>query len=98
MHQTIVVGAIKMKMINRETILETLVEVDSPTAFPAGNVVAGLDIITDVVGAARFSKEDGFYKTVAVDTMLAYNFSKKDCVYLQALGWFIESEYLVIRI
>lgn len=98
MHHTTAVGAIKMEMIDRETILENLVEVDSATTFPAGNVVAGLDIITDTVGATRFSKEDGLYKTIAVDTMLAYNFSKEDCKCLQAFGWFIESEYLVIRI
>lgn len=85
-----------MKMITRETILTIFTETDADTMQFCNDLIDGLRIINEYVGAVSVRCDGNRWLTVAVDTMLAYNFSEEDCEELSKLGWFIEAEYLVI--
>ena len=85
-----------MKMIDRNTILTILAKTDEDTMHFCNDFLDGLRIINEYVGAASVRCDGSKWLTVAVDSMLAYNFSEKDCDELSELGWYIEAEYLVI--
>lgn len=85
-----------MEMINRETILEILVMRDD--AFFCNDFLDGLKLIGSFVGAVRVVRDEDNYATVAVDTMLAYNFSEEACKELNDLGWYVDEEYLRIQL
>jgi len=83
-------------MTTRETILTVLAKTDDDTLQFCNDLLDGLKIINEYVGAVSVRCDGNRWLTVAVDTMLAYNFSEEDCDKLSELGWFIEAEYLVI--
>jgi len=82
-------------MITRETIL-TILTKSEDDARGCDDLIDGLRIINEYVGAVKVRCEGYRWSTVAVDSMLAYNFSEEDCELLSKFGWFIEAEYLVI--
>lgn len=92
-----------MKMINRETILNILAqnhEDDDGVAVDC--LFRGLLIISKYFGSVRvepIKTDDDIYtvKTIALDSMLAYNFSEEDVEKLHGLGWFIYEEYLTLE-
>jgi len=87
-----------MKMITRETILTILTEPNVGqviTLITCHGVLDGIKIINEYC-SPRVVCNEGQWKTVAVDTMLAFNFSEESCEKLSKLGWYIEAEYLVI--
>jgi len=85
-----------MEMITRGTILTILTKASDDSLCFCNDFLDGLKIINEYVGAVSVRCDDNRWLTVAVDTMLAYNFSEEDCDKLSELGWFIEAEYLVI--
>ncbi len=88
-------------MIDRETILNILAQNHDDEDVVVDYLFRGILIISKYVGAVRVEpiKTDSYYtvKTIALDTMLAYNFSEEDVKKLHGLGWFIYEEYLTVE-
>ena len=90
-----------MKMIDRNTILNILAQNHDDEVVPVDYFFQGILIISKYVGNVKVTpiKTDSYYtiKTIAVDSMLAYNFSEDDVQKLHGLGWFIFEEYLTVE-
>lgn len=92
-----------MKMIDRNTILNILAQNhdDIAEVVSVDYFFQGILIISEYVGSVKVTpiKTDSYYtvKTIALDSMLAYNFSEEDVQKLHGLGWFIFEEYLTVE-
>lgn len=91
-------------MITREEILNILAQNhdDEDEDATVDYLFQGLLIISKYFGSVRvepIKTDDDIYtvKTIALDSMLAYNFSEEDVEKLHGLGWFIYEEYLTLE-
>jgi hypothetical protein len=85
--------------ITRDVIVGILTKPDNADYFENDDVLDGIRTIAKFIPTVNITPIDYFkFKSIAVDTMLAYNFNEEACKELSNAGWFIEDEYLVIEI